>query len=94
VQLQNGFSEGLKSQFHCTLLFVINASDSIFLAELIEREREILSLMARRYVNPEIAQQLGISPKTIRNHIANIFNKQPGAEHAEASLRARQAGLE
>lgn len=64
------------------------------LAELTEREREILSLIARHYINPEIAQQLGISPKTISNHISNIFNKLQVADRAEAILRARQAGLE
>lgn len=62
--------------------------------ELTEREREILSLMARHYINPEIAQQLGISVKTISNHISNIFNKLQVVDRAAAILRARAAGLE
>lgn len=62
--------------------------------ELTEREREILRLMARHYVNPEIAQQLGVSVKTIGNHISNIFNKLQVADRAAAIQRARRAGLE
>jgi DNA-binding NarL/FixJ family response regulator len=64
------------------------------LPELTEREREILSLMARHYANPEIAQQLGISVKTISNHISNIFSKLQVADRAAAILAARRAGLE
>jgi DNA-binding NarL/FixJ family response regulator len=64
------------------------------LPELTEREREILGLMARHYANPEIAQQLGLSVKTISNHISSIFNKLQVADRAEAILRARQAGVE
>jgi DNA-binding NarL/FixJ family response regulator len=63
------------------------------LAELSQREREILDLIARHYTNPEIAQQLGISEKTIRNHVSNIFNKLQVATRAQAIERARQAGL-
>jgi DNA-binding NarL/FixJ family response regulator len=44
-------------------------------------------------VNPEIAQQLGLSVKTINNHISSIFNKLQVVERAEAILRARRAGL-
>ena len=63
------------------------------LPELTEREREILELMARHYVNPEIAQQLGISIKTISNHISNILSKLQVTDRAEAIVRARKAGL-
>lgn len=64
------------------------------LAELTEREREILSLMARHTPNPEIAQQLGVSGKTVSNHISNIFNKLQVVDRAAAIQRAREAGLE
>jgi len=63
------------------------------LSELSEREREILELMSRHYTNPEIAQQLGIGDKTIRNHVSNIFNKLQVATRAQAIEKARQAGL-
>ena len=63
------------------------------LPELSEREREILVLMSRHFTNPEIAQQLGIGEKTIRNHVSNIFNKLQVATRAQAIDKARQAGL-
>lgn len=63
------------------------------LPEVTEREREILDLMARHYTNPEIAQQLGIGEKTIRNHVSSIFNKLQVASRAQAIDKARQAGL-
>jgi DNA-binding NarL/FixJ family response regulator len=61
--------------------------------ELTEREHEILELMSRHHTNTEIAQQLGIGDKTIRNHISNIFNKLQVADRAQAVVKARQAGL-
>jgi DNA-binding NarL/FixJ family response regulator len=63
------------------------------LPELSEREHEILDLIARHYTNPEIAQQLGIAEKTIRNHVSNIFNKLQVADRAQAIIKARKAGL-
>lgn len=61
--------------------------------ELTTREREILQLMARHQTNPEIAAQLHLSPKTVRNYTSNIFAKLQVANRAEAILRARDAGL-
>jgi len=61
--------------------------------ELTEREQEILELIARHQTNPEIAQRLGLSPKTVRNHVSNIFSKLQVADRAQAIIRARQAGL-
>lgn len=61
--------------------------------ELTEREREILQLIAQGYKNPEIAAQLVLSPKTVRNHITNILSKLQVADRAQAILRAREAGL-
>ena len=61
--------------------------------ELTDREREVLNLIAERYKNAEIAAELVISPKTVRNHITNILSKLQVADRAEAILRARQAGL-
>lgn len=61
--------------------------------ELTDREREILGLVARHQTNPEIARQLDLSPKTVRNHVSNIFTKLQVADRAQAILRARSAGL-
>jgi len=61
--------------------------------ELTEREREVLELIARGQSNPAIARQLVLSPKTVRNHISNIFAKLQVQARAEAIVRAREAGL-
>jgi DNA-binding NarL/FixJ family response regulator len=61
--------------------------------ELTDREREILELIARHYTNPEIAKQLHLSPKTVRNHVSNIFTKLQVSDRAQAIMRAREAGL-
>jgi DNA-binding NarL/FixJ family response regulator len=61
--------------------------------ELTGREREILALIARHETNPEIARQLHLSQKTVRNHVSNIFTKLQVADRAQAIIRAREAGL-
>jgi len=61
--------------------------------ELTEREREILGLIARHQTNREIADRLSLSPKTVSNHISNIFGKLQVADRADAIMRARDAGL-
>jgi DNA-binding NarL/FixJ family response regulator len=61
--------------------------------ELTEREHEILDLIARHETNPEIAKQLHLSPKTVRNHVSNIFTKLQVADRAQVIIRAREAGF-
>jgi DNA-binding NarL/FixJ family response regulator len=61
--------------------------------ELTDREREILTLIARGESNGAIAEQLVISLKTVRNHVSNIYNKLQVADRAQAAIRAREAGL-
>lgn len=61
--------------------------------ELTEREREILTLIARGHSNSEIAQRLVISMKTVRNYISSIFSKLQVADRAQAIVRAREAGI-
>ena len=61
--------------------------------ELSVREREILDLVARGRSNAEITTYLGLSPKTVRNHVSNIFSKLPARDRAEAIVMAREAGM-
>lgn len=61
--------------------------------ELSERETELLALMAQGRANQEIADQVGLTLKTVRNHVSNIFSKLQVADRAQAVLRAREAGL-
>ncbi|MEU8402601.1 response regulator transcription factor [Nonomuraea sp. NPDC048892] len=61
--------------------------------QLTDRERDVLDLIADGRPNGEIGRRLGISPKTVANHISSIFAKLQVADRAEAIIRARDAGL-
>jgi DNA-binding NarL/FixJ family response regulator len=61
--------------------------------DLTDREREVLDLIAQGLSNQEITRRLVVSPKTVRNHISNIFNKLQVVDRAQAIVRAREAGL-
>jgi DNA-binding NarL/FixJ family response regulator len=61
--------------------------------ELTDREREILDMIARGMSNTAITQRLVLSPKTVRNHVSNIFSKLQVADRAQAIVRAREAGM-
>lgn len=69
------------------------AVEAAVFPELTEREREILDMVARGLSNTEITQRLVLSPKTVRNHVSNIFSKLQVADRAQAIVRAREAGL-
>jgi DNA-binding NarL/FixJ family response regulator len=68
-------------------------ADIAMFPELTEREHEVLELVAQGRSNAQITSGLGISPKTVRNHVSNIFAKLQVRDRAEAIVRARQAGM-
>jgi DNA-binding NarL/FixJ family response regulator len=53
----------------------------------------VLDLLATGRANADIARQLFLSPKTIRNHVSSIFTKLQVADRSQAIVRARTAGL-
>jgi len=61
--------------------------------ELTEREREVLEWIAQGHDNGTIARKLGLSLKTVRNHVSNLLNKLQVVDRAQAVLMAREAGL-
>jgi DNA-binding NarL/FixJ family response regulator len=61
--------------------------------ELSEREEEVLSLVAKGKSNQQIATELFVSLKTVRNHVSNILLKLQVADRAQAVIRARDAGM-
>jgi DNA-binding NarL/FixJ family response regulator len=71
----------------------LSARDPVLFPELSDREREVLELIARGKPNSEIARSLVVSPKTVRNHVSNIFTKLQISDRSEAIVRARKAGL-
>jgi DNA-binding NarL/FixJ family response regulator len=62
-------------------------------AELTDREREILRLVAAGMANKEIAAELVISERTARTHVSNILRKLGFASRTQAALWAVREGL-
>jgi DNA-binding NarL/FixJ family response regulator len=60
---------------------------------LTDREREVLDLVAGGHDNLVIARRLGLSAKTVRNHVANVLTKIEVPDRAAAVVRARAEGL-
>jgi DNA-binding NarL/FixJ family response regulator len=60
---------------------------------LTEREREVLSLVARGQANKQIAVALDISERTARTHVSNILAKLDLHSRTQAALYAVRAGL-
>ncbi|MCF2530189.1 response regulator transcription factor [Yinghuangia soli] len=60
---------------------------------LTERESEVLALLNTGLGTGDIARTLHMSPKTVRNHMSNLFGKLGVANRAQAVVRAREAGL-
>ena len=62
-------------------------------AALTARERDLLELIAQGLDNAQIAARLGLSEKTVRNHITSIFAKLEVENRSQAIVRAREAGF-
>jgi DNA-binding NarL/FixJ family response regulator len=72
---------------------VVSPTHSVTLAQLSEREREVLTLIAQGLTNAAIAERLVLSPKTIRNYISEIYSKLQVTDRIQAVLLARESGL-
>jgi DNA-binding CsgD family transcriptional regulator len=64
------------------------------LAALTDREREVLSLLARGMSNREIGAELFITPKTASVHVSNILAKLGAASRTEAAAIAYREGAQ
>jgi DNA-binding NarL/FixJ family response regulator len=64
------------------------------LGELTEREREIVAWVATGRSNQEIAEQLVVSPDTVRTHVSRAMVKLQARDRAQLVVFALQSGLE
>lgn len=71
----------------------VELADMGNMAALSERELQVLELMALGFSNKEIAQNLDISPNTVKTHTAHIFDKLDCTDRTQASVWASRAGL-
>ena len=69
-------------------------SDRRMERELSARELEVLPLIARGMGNSEIADALGISPRTVKNHVSSILAKLGLPSRVEAAVYAVRSGLD
>lgn len=72
--------------------FVVNekARESLGISE---REFEVLQLLAAGRSNKEIANQLSVSPNTVKTHVAKLYGKLEVSRRTEAIVRARELGM-
>ncbi|MDP9255467.1 MAG: response regulator transcription factor [Actinomycetota bacterium] len=61
--------------------------------ELTPRERTVLEALAGGSTTSQIAARLGLSQKTVRNHLSSIFTKLRVADRTQAVIKARAHGL-
>jgi DNA-binding NarL/FixJ family response regulator len=62
-------------------------------ADLSHRELHVLAHVADGMSNKQIARRLGISEKTVRNHLSRVFNKLTATNRTEAVMHAMRIGL-
>ncbi|MFD7665096.1 response regulator transcription factor [Streptomyces sp. NPDC059788] len=67
--------------------------DAVTALRLTPREVTVLHLLGRTLTAAAIARRLGISPRTVHNHVRNLYRKLGTADRLAAVMRAQQLGL-
>lgn len=60
---------------------------------LTEREADVLRLMAKGHSNAEIAQELFVSPQTVKTHVGNVLGKLQARDRTQAVIFAYETGF-
>ena len=71
----------------------VDTGETSELAELTERELEVLTLIARGLSNAEIAEQLIVSEATVRTHVNRVLTKLGLRDRTQAAVLAYESGL-
>lgn len=79
-----------KSYVRSMLTCFINDKSKNTENKLSEREKEVLDLIAKGYSNKEIAKELFLSEKTVKNHVSSIFKKINVTDRTKAAIYAME----
>lgn len=88
--IQPNMTKELVKEFNRVTLHDKDKSDE---NNLTSREIEVLELIAEGMINKEIAKQLYISEKTVKNHVSNIFKKLNVSDRTQAAIYAFKHNL-
>ncbi|MGI9594529.1 MAG: response regulator transcription factor [Acidimicrobiales bacterium] len=85
----------LSPRLAASMLAEVRRQDSASQTERIitPREEEVLQLIADGCSTPEVAEQLFISQKTVKNHLASIYQKLDARDRTQAVLQAVRMGI-
>ena len=83
----------ISPQFAQALLEEVDAQQAVQNSLLSEREMEVLQLLSEGCSTPEIATNLFISQKTVKNHLASIYEKIDARDRTHAVIRAVKIGI-
>lgn len=96
VRMANSGETALSPQLAASMLDEVRRMDQPHADEdriITRREEEVLQLIADGCSTPEVAERLYISQKTVKNHLASIYQKLDARDRTQAVLRAVRMGI-
>ncbi len=90
-----GGETALSPRLAASMLAEVRRQDSGAAEERVitKREEEVLQLIADGCSTPEVAERLYISQKTVKNHLASIYQKLDARDRTQAVLQAVRMGI-
>ena len=96
VRMAAGGETALSPQLAASMLNEVRRCDQPHKEEervVTKREEEVLQLIADGCSTPEVAEKLYISQKTVKNHLASIYQKLDARDRTQAVLQAVRMGI-
>jgi DNA-binding NarL/FixJ family response regulator len=96
VRMADSGETALSPQLAASMLAEVRRMDQPEAEEeriITRREEEVLQLIADGCSTPEVAERLYISQKTVKNHLASIYQKLDARDRTQAVLRAVRMGI-
>jgi two-component system, NarL family, response regulator DegU len=96
VRMAHSGETALSPQLAASMLDEVRKMDQPAAAEeriITRREEEVLQLIADGCSTPEVAERLYISQKTVKNHLASIYQKLDARDRTQAVLQAVRMGI-